>query len=174
MLNTEREHIRIYDPAINVTAEELVEFSRSRDASKLRFHDGMKPMRFKFRRLKRSEVFACEDERTDARQAIRAFSIGVTRVEDYTQGKAWEPAKATGAAFISDADLDAFAYVDLIEIGSLILEESRLSGPLDVGSLQRYRVQPLSLDALSEMESRRAAEQSLANAAQSKTAAECG
>lgn len=129
-----KDAIRLYDSAIDWDAcreagYDEGKFIEERDSSRLLFKPGSEPTKFRFRRLKRSQMNWVARGLTDVEQRERAFAAGVVEVRGpAAPGGDWRPRGIDKPRFtaMSDDDLDSFEWVDIQDIGSVVLTASQL------------------------------------------------
>lgn len=140
----------IYDPAIDSELSEVLEYGRERDISKLKFRDGMKPVKFTVERMNRRVMlrYICAAE-TDNERYLRAFACGVSRVTGLPDAPDWRAENfVEGVAgrfrLITDEELERFEVADILEIGavaywrSFLRQGSAVTYPLLQSSARVY------------------------------------
>jgi hypothetical protein len=169
--------VRFYDEAIDWDRSgcKPVEYAEAREYEKLAFHEGQRPIVFRFQRLSRRVLLNVISRATnEAEERHRAFQCGVVEVVG-RDGSVWKPGKVSRPDYtmMSESDLDALEQVlgvefqDMQEIGGVVLTRSRVP----FASEPRYPVLHSSV-AVWVAVSRRSAAQSPTAAAQSSTSRE--
>ena len=170
------EVVSVLDEAIDTESmpvEDMLEYCRTRDVKRLKFHPGKKPQRYFTREVKQrvweSYVMAAD---TDAERYRRAFLCGVVKVKNMLQRDGgqivdeWVPAGIPDAAAMREEDAERCSASDRAEIGLVIFERSFLA-PRTVRS---YRLPPM-LPALLRLREFRHADVTPPSQAQSSGAA---
>jgi hypothetical protein len=96
-------------------------FRDDRDLTKVKFAEGKRPCVFTLRRLRRTEMRDVSTMQSDAYQAEAGFSIGVTQVE-MPDGSVHRP---VGSRW-TEKELDAFDNATVTDIGTVVVQRSRL------------------------------------------------
>lgn len=150
-------------------------YAEERDTSKLVCKPGEELTRFRYRRLKRSQLNWVTRGLTEVEQRERAFSAGVVEVRGPLQppvdgGGEWRPRGVDKPAFkaMTEADLNLFEWVDIQDIGLVVLTASMLP----FGSALRCQMLQSSVSAWLAARPRPAAQSPTGAAAASSTSPE--
>lgn len=145
------EVIRVYDPAIDSSKSDAVEFAVSRDPKHLAFRQGMEPVKFVCQPLSHKMFLDYVSKgTTDEEKTYRSFAACVKRVNNYGDRGNWVPER-DDARLLSDRDMEAFAIADILEVGNVCFQKSMLPK----APPPRYQLAPTSVRA---WESKAAAE----------------
>jgi hypothetical protein len=118
--------VRIFDPAIRWSEgakdghTDVREYAKTRVFDSLIAVEGQRPMVFHTTRLRRSVTRDIECMSAEPHKRERAFAIGVSLVE--IDGAPVKPAGDTW----TEKELDIFDFVDIEDVGNVVLERSRL------------------------------------------------
>lgn len=125
-----------FDPALDMTDEELQRYTLTRDHSLLKFHEGKAPTKYYIQRLSTSQmVYLQRQDKEHERLYGVAFCMGVVRVENLKRNDgvvldAWEPrhvVKAEKDGMISSEEVDdIFDMPEVLDIGSVVYWHSFL------------------------------------------------
>lgn len=127
--------VLLRDPAIDWdatrdTGYDEGAYAEERDVSRLVVKSGEELTHYRFRRLKRSQLNYVARGLTDVEQRERAFAAGVVEVRGplAPARDGWRPRGVDKPRFtaMSEADLDEFEWVDIQDIGVVVLTVSQL------------------------------------------------
>jgi len=136
MESGEYKTISLMDPAVDrarMPVEEQLAYVRTRDLALLNPYliPGLLPVVFHFREIRHQiwRSFIVGDDAIEAKHA-RAFQAGLVRVENFTDEhgsimRSWTPPTHANGVMTEDA-VGKFAWVDIIEIGSVVYQKSPL------------------------------------------------
>ena len=117
-----------WDPALDMTREQLEVYVTGRDVKLLRVLPGAKPTRYVVKQMTRAMMRRC-DEAQDVMRLMRSFAYAVVSVHDLIDddGNVTPRLEPTGKAFIngtehavwSEDDLERIPHAALAEIGGV-------------------------------------------------------
>lgn len=140
--------VRLFDTAVRWTdgpsasGTDARAYAASRDFELVKAVEGQRPMVFHTRRLRRSQIRDIECMSADPFKRESAFAVGVDMV-DMPDGQVMRPARERW----TDDELDRFDFVDIEDIGSVVLARSRLP----FGSPASFAAPPSSAVALAAL-----------------------
>jgi hypothetical protein len=118
-----------YDEAIDAEAmseDARASYRETFDIAHLRYLDGEKPTLWHCRRLRTSEMVACDREPDEVSRFVAAFARGLVRVDALrTDGGRTQWTRSTEKP-LNEKALDAFDFADVKEIGAAIWGRSQL------------------------------------------------